>query len=152
MSFTGSYITNSFLTELYQAIHDFTVDTFNIALYTSSATMDATTTAYSATNETAGAGYAAGGAALAGAALTTYSTQNGFIVTVTFTSPTWAAATFTARGALIYNASKANRSVYVLDFGADKTKSGTPFTVIIPTGANTALIRNQAVPNPLPSS
>jgi hypothetical protein len=150
VSFTGSYITNSFIGELFQGIQVFGTDTFMIALYTSSATLDATTTAYSATNETAGAGYVAGGAALAGFSLGTFNTSNGYIVTLTFSDATWAASTITARGALIYNASKANRSALVLDFGADKTTAGTSFTVQMPpVTANTALIRCQVVPNPV---
>lgn len=151
MSFTGSYITNSFLSELFGGIHVFGTDTFKIALYTSSATLDATTTAYSATNEAAGAGYAAGGMALSGYALSTFSTANGYITAITFSNPTWAAVTLTARGALIYNSNKANRAVMVLDFGADKTKAAANFTIQMPpVTANTALIRMSVVPNPLP--
>lgn len=151
MSFTGSYIANSFLSELFGGTHVFGTDTFKIALYTSSATLDATTTAYSATNEAAGAGYVAGGMALSGYSLSTFSTANGYIVTVTFANPTWTAATLTARGALIYNSSKANRAVMVLDFGADKTKTAADFTIQMPpVTANTSLIRMSVVPNPLP--
>lgn len=152
MSFTGSYITNSFIAELWGGTHVFGTDTFKIALYTSSATLNAATTAYSATNETSGTGYTAGGAVLSGFTLTQFSTLNGTVTTITFANPSWASSTFTARGGLIYNSSKANRSVMVLDFGSDHSSNGTTFTVQMPPNtANTALITSQVLPNPLGS-
>jgi len=113
-------------------------DTYKIALYTSAATLDATTTAYAATNEVTGTGYTAGGATLTG--LTVNST--GTVAFLDFTSPVWAAATITARGALIYNSSKTNKAVLVIDFGADTTSTSGDFTVNMPANNSTsALIR-----------
>jgi len=129
---------SSFKQELLGGIHDLDTDTIKIALYTSSATLDASTTAYSATNEVSGTGYTAGGNALASPVIS----LDGTTAIVDFADSTWAAATITARGALIYNASKANRAIAVLDFGADKTSTDGDFTVSMPAAAAaTALIR-----------
>lgn len=129
--------TTSFKAECWQAIHDLLTDTLQIALYTGAATMDASTTAYSTTDEITGSGYTAGGATLTGVTLGTA----GYTAFVSFTNPTWTGA-LTARYALIYNASKANRSVAVLDFGADKTSVNT-FTITLPANtATTALLRS----------
>jgi len=126
----------SFKLELLQAIHDFTTDTFKIALYTSAATLGASTTVYAATNEVVGTGYTAGGLVLTGTSVL----ASGTTAYVDFNDAVWTAA-ITARGALIYNSSKANRSVAVLDFGADKTSTST-FTVQMPPNtASDALIR-----------
>lgn len=150
MSFTGSYITNSFQTEVFGGIHVFGTDTFKIALYTSSATLNASTTAYSSTNEVSGTGYVAGGTSLSGYSLTSWATANGTVITISWNNPAWASSSITARGALIYNSSKANRSVMVIDFGSDKTTSNQTFTVVLPSNtANTAIIRSAIVPNPL---
>ena len=128
--------TTSFKTELYQAIHDFTTDTFKIALYTASADLNAATTAYSTSNEVTGTGYMAGGITLTG---TTVGSAD-YTAYVNFANAVFGAAV-TARCALIYNSSKANRSVVVLDFGADKTSAN--FTITMPaTSATTALIRS----------
>jgi len=131
----------SFKVELLQAIHDFSLsggDTFKIALYTSSATLDATTTVYSATNEVAGTGYVAGGNTLT----TVDPTSSGTTAWTDFVDSTWSNSTITARGALIYNSSKANRAVAILDFGSDKASAATDFTVTFPTpDANNAIIR-----------
>lgn len=130
--------TTSFKQELYEAVHDFLTDTFNIALYTNSATLDASTTVYSPVGETTGAGYTAGGEALTGV---TVASANG-VAYVNFNSVTWNPASFTCRGALIYNASKSNKAVAVLDFGVDKTATNS-FTVQMPVnGPSTALIRS----------
>ena len=131
-------ITTSFKAEILQGIHD-SADTYKIALYTSAATLGATTTAYSATNETSGTGYTAGGTTLAGFTVNT----SGTTAFIDFsTDPTWTNATITARGALIYNSSKSNKAVMVLDFGADKSNSAGTFTVRMPTpDAVSALIR-----------
>ena len=102
-----------------RALSSNTQDTFKIALYTSSATLDNTTTAYSATNEVTGTGYSAGGKTL-----TATVTQTGGYAILDFADISWTTATFTCRGALIYNSSKANKSIFVLDFGTDKTVSG----------------------------
>lgn len=129
---------SSFKQELLGGIHDLDTDTIKIALYTSSATLDASTTAYSATNEVSGTGYTAGGNTLASPVIS----LDGTTAIVDFADSTWAAATITARGALIYNASKANRAIAVLDFGADKTSTDGDFTVSMPAAAAaTALIR-----------
>lgn len=134
MAFTGSYLCDSFLLELLTGTHNFTNgtgDTFKMALYTSSASLTNLTTAYSATNEISGTGYSAGGAAMT---TVTPAMNNGFAI-ADFLDQTWAASAFTARGALIYNSSKSNKAVAVLDFGAEKTSSvGNPtFTVQMPT-------------------
>lgn len=131
----------SFKKESWQALHDFTASTghaFKIALYTSSATLDATTTAYSATNEISGTGYTAGGAALSQVTPTT----SGTTAFVDFADVSWTTASFTARGALIYNSTNSNRAVAVLDFGADKTVSSGTFTIVFPTAdASNAILR-----------
>lgn len=127
----------SFKQELFLAVHDFSTDTFQMALYTANADLSASTTVYTATEEVTGTGYTAGGIALTGATVNT----SGTTAYVDFASPTWDPAAFTCRGALIYNASKGNKAVAVLDFGADKTTS-TQFTVTMPANAATsALIR-----------
>lgn len=129
---------SSFKQELLGGVHDLDTDTIKIALYTSAATLGASTTTYSTTNEVVGAGYTAGGNTLTGAAIS----LDGTTAIVDFDNTTWAAATITARGALIYNSSKANRAIAVLDFGADKTSSAGDFTVTMPAAAAaTAIIR-----------
>lgn len=128
--------TTSFKTELYQAVHNFTTDTFKIALYTADADLNETTTVYSSTNEVTGTGYAAGGITLTGVTVS----SSGYTAYVNFANAVFNASV-TARCALIYNSSKANRSVVVLDFGSDKTS--TNFTITMPAnGATTALIRS----------
>ena len=131
-------IATSFKAEILQGIHD-SADTYKIALYTSAATLGATTTEYSATNEVSGTGYTAGGQVLSGFNVTT----SGITAILDFTTdPSWANATITARGALIYNSSKANKAVYVLDFGSDISSTNGAFTVTFPTpDAVSALIR-----------
>ena len=130
--------TTSFKKELYQAIHDFTTDTIKIALYTSLADLNEATTAYTTSNEATGTGYSAGGKVLTGVSVE----SSGFTAWVNFSNVVWNPAAFTVRCALIYNASKANRSIAVLDFGADKTCTAT-FTVTMPAStATTALIRS----------
>ena len=138
----------SFKNELLYGVHDFdasTGDTFNIALYTSAATLDASTTAYSATNETSGTGYSAGGQALTNVNPTT----SGTTAFTDFADETFSTATITARGALIYNTTPnttsiavTNPSVVVLDFGGDKTSTAGDFTIVFPTAdASNAIIR-----------
>jgi len=133
-------ICTSFKKELLEGGHDFTSDTFKIALYTSSATLDATTTAYSATNEVTGTNYTAGGATLTvtGGAVST----SGTTVYVDFSDATWASSTITARGALIYNSTASNKAVVVLDFGLDKSSTASTFTVTFPTAdSSSAIVR-----------
>jgi len=138
--------TTSFKVELMQGVHNFgptSPDTFKIALYTGSATLDASTTAYSTTNEVVGAGYVAGGETLTISVSPTSGVNSGNIPVayISFANATWVGASFTARGALIYNSSKDNRSVAVLDFGSDKLSS-TDFVIIMPAAdANNALVR-----------
>lgn len=128
----------SFKSELLGGIHDLDTDTIKIALYTSSATLDATTTAYSATNEVSGTGYTAQGETMTTPVIST----SGTTAYIDFADVTWSSATITARGALIYNSSKANRAIAVLDFGGDKTSTNGDFTIQLPAaGATTAIIR-----------
>lgn len=133
-----SAVCTSFKLELVNAIHDLDTDVLKIALYTSAATLGASTTAYSTTNEVSGTGYTAGGQALSGVTIST----SGTTIIVDFTDPSWPAATITARGGLIYNSSKANRAVAVYDFGADKTSTSGTFTAVLPVAdASNAIIR-----------
>ena len=131
----------SFKVELLTGTHNFTAttgDSFKIALYTSSATLGATTTAYSSTNEVSGTGYTAGGAALTEVT----PTSSGTTAYVDFGDATWSSATITARGALIYNSTDSNKAVAVLDFGADKVSTNGDFTVQFPTAdSSSAIIR-----------
>lgn len=150
MAFTGNFMCTSFKLELLNGTHAFTTsvsrattaaDTFKIALYTSSATLDASTTAYSTTNEitnTSGSAYVAGGNTLTGSATST----GGTTAFVDFADSSWSSASFTARGALIYNSTQSDKSVVVLDFGSDKTASAGTFTIVFPTAdASNAIIR-----------
>lgn len=130
----------SFKAELMTATHNFTTgtgNTFKIALYTSSATMSASTTAYSATNEVSGTGYTAAGATLTNVTPTT----SGTTAYTDFADVTWSASTITANGALIYNSTSSNKAVVVLAFGADKTSTSGDFIIQFPAaGAGTAII------------
>lgn len=131
----------SFKAEVMQALHNFTTSTgnvFKIALYTSTATLDATTTVYTTSNEVVGTGYTAGGNTLTNVTPTTSGTT-GF---TDFADTTWTSSTITARGAMIYNSTNANRTVAILDFGADKSSSAGDFTIVFPVAAAaTAIIR-----------
>lgn len=134
-------MTTSFKQELMEGVHDFTTHTFKIALFTSAATLDATTTAYSTTNEASGTGYTAGGNTLTvtGGAVST----SGTTAFIDFADTSWTSASITARGALIYNSSVVgNPAVAVLDFGSDKTSTDGTFTVQFPTAdASNAIVR-----------
>ena len=131
-------LTNSFKEQLLLGVHDFATDTFLIALYTSSAILGPDTTVYTTSNEVTGTGYVAGGEELQNI---TVNLSMG-IAYVSFDNPSWAGATFATRGALIYNSSKANKSVGVLNFGVDQTMLGQSFTIQLPTNdPETALIR-----------
>jgi len=131
----------SFKTQLLTGTHDFTNgtgDTFKIALFTSSATLGAATTAYSTTNETSGTGYTAGGNTLTNVT----PTSSGTTAYTDFADTTWSSASITARGALIYNSTEADAAVVVLDFGSDKTSTAGDFTIQFPTAdASNAIIR-----------
>ena len=129
--------TLSFKAELPQAVHNLLTDTIKLALYTSNATLDENTTVYSVTNQVVGTGYSAGGVVLTGVTLNTANN----VVYVDFNDAVWNPASFTAAGGLIYNASKSNKSIAVLSFGADKIATNT-FTVQMPTNSSdSALLR-----------
>ena len=128
----------SFKEDLLNKLQDLEADTIKIAPYTSAATLGAATTAYSATNEISGTGYTAGGVTLTSATVAT----SGTTAYVDFDNPEWTSATFTARGALIYNDTTAgDNSVAVLDFGGDFTVSSGTFRVVFPAPGATAIIR-----------
>jgi hypothetical protein len=128
---------SSFKQESWLGIHDLDTDVLKMALYTSAASLGADTTVYTATGEVSSTGYTAGGQVL----LNVQVLLSGTTAYVTFDNPAWTGVSFTARGALIYNTSKADRAIAVLDFGADKV-AGPNFTVQLPTPtATTALIR-----------
>lgn len=129
-------ICNSYKQEILEGVHA-SADTYKIALYTSAATLGATTTAYSATNEATGTGYTAGGATLAGLS-TGLSSGTAYL---TFSDPSWASSSITARGCLIYNSSKSNKAVAVFDFGQDVTSTNGTFTVDLPAAGASSLIR-----------
>jgi hypothetical protein len=126
----------SFKKELLEGTHIFGSDGFKIALYTSAATLNADTTAYSTDNEVSGTGYTAGGYALT---VGTVASGDG-VGFVNFSDATWASSSFTARGALIYNDDKGDRAVMVLDFGDDKTSNNSTFTVGMPANTSTAAL------------
>ena len=127
----------SFKKELYQGIHDLSVDTIKMALYTANANLNADTTVYSSSNEVVASGYTAGGNTLTGVAIS----SSDYTAYVNWANTSWT-ATLTARCALLYNASKANRAIAVIDFGADKTSNIT-FLVTMPVNTSTtALIRS----------
>ena len=128
--------TTSFKTELYTAVHNLSTDTLKIALYTASADLNEATTVYSATNEVTGTGYVAGGVVLTGVTIS----SSGYTAYVDFADVVFGASV-TARCALIYNVTQGNKSIFVLDFGADKTS--TNFTITMPANtATAALIRS----------
>lgn len=147
MSITQSLVT-SFKVEILDGIHNFGVgvvrgstaaDTFRIALYTASATLDSTTTAYSATNEVVGTGYVAGGNTLV---ISQVPTSTGTTAFLDFSDSSWTTSTITARGALIYNSTQSNKAVAVLDFGGDKVTTAQTFTVVFPSStSSTAIVR-----------
>jgi hypothetical protein len=128
-------VANSFKTDILIGTHNFTAstgDTFKLALYTSAASLDKTTTVYSATNEVGNSGtYTAGGGAL------TSSTPvlSGDTAVCDFVDLSFTSATITARGALIYNSSKSNKAVCVLNFGSDQTSTAGTFTIVFPAAA-----------------
>lgn len=137
-------LTNSFKQDMLQAGQDIITDTLYMALYTAFSDIGQLTTDYdTTTNEVVGTGYTAGGVEVTGATLSTQTTgPDAGTVYVNFDNVSWPGANFTARGALIYNTSKSNKSVAVLDFGSDKVFTSTSNTVTMPANtATTALIR-----------
>jgi hypothetical protein len=140
--------TTSFKVQLLQAVHNFgptSPNTFKIALYTAAADINASTTIYTATGELPNTGgYTTGGNTLAISVSPTSGNNSASVPTafISFVNSSWANATFTCRAALIYNSTQGNKSVAVLDFGADKTVNNDTFTVIFPTpDANSAIVR-----------
>jgi len=129
--------TTSFKTELYQAVHNLATDTLKIALYTGNANLNEDTTVYTTSNEVVASGYTAGGNTLTGVTIS----SSDYTAYVNFANTSWTAA-ITARCALIYNVTQGNKSIAVIDFGADKT-STTTFTITMPSNTSTtALIRS----------
>ena len=139
MAFTGNAFCTSAKVGFLSGTYALT-DTLRIALYTNFATLDASTTAYSVLTpgQVVGTGYSAGGKDLAGVAVG----SSGTTAWITFDNAVWLSASFTTRGALIYNHTQSDAAIAVLDFGSDKTVSGTTFIVQMPNpSATTALIR-----------
>ena len=135
-------IVNSFRSQMLQGQHNLLTDTLKIALYTGNATLGPMTTVYTTDGEASGTGYVAGGIVLTGTTIdtATETTTTPAVVYVNFNNAVFSAAV-TARGALIYNFSKSNKAIAVIDFGADKT-SATTFTVVMPANTSTtALLR-----------
>jgi hypothetical protein len=128
---------SSFKQESWLGIHDLATDTLKLALYTAAADLSQATTVYTSTGEVVGTGYIANGIPLTNVQVL----LSGTTAYVTFDNPVFANASFVCRGGLIYNSSKANRAIAVLDFGADKTASGT-FSIQLPAAtAAAALLR-----------
>ena len=142
MAFTGNFMCTSFKQELMEAKHNFLNSggsTFQIALYTNSASFTAATTAYTSSNEITGTGYTAKGNSLTRVDPST----SGTTALTDFSDSTWTSSTLTARGALVFNDSASgDPSVIVLDFTADKSSSSGDFTIVFPTAdASDAIIR-----------
>ena len=132
-------LTTSFKQQMVLGQQNLSTNALKMALYTAFATLGPDTTVYSSVNEVTGAGYTAGGVTMSGVTINTSPTG---VVYINFNNVVWSNASFTVRGALIYNASQGNASVAVLDFGSDKTCSNQTFTVTMPANtATTALIR-----------
>ncbi len=129
-------ICNSYKKEILEGVHA-AGDTYKLALFTSAASLGADTTAYATTNEVSGTGYTAGGATLADLV----TGLSGGTAYLTFTDPSWANATITARGGLIYSASKSNKAVAAFDFGGDVSSTNGTFSVDLPAAGASSLIR-----------
>ena len=127
----------SFKAEILDEQHDLVADTIKIALYTSSASLGAATTAYATTNEISGSGYTAGGVALSSKTVDTSGTTAYF----DSADPSWTSATFTANGALIYNDTNSDKAIAVLAFGGDFTVAGGTFQIVFPAAGTAAIIR-----------
>lgn len=132
--------TLSFRSEIVQGGQNLASNILKMALYTSYATLNPSTTVYSTTNEVTGTGYTAGGVTLTGVTISTDVATN--TVYINFNNVSWPGASFTARGALIYNSTQSNKSIAVLDFGSDKLFTAANNTVTMPVNsASTALLR-----------
>ena len=131
-------VCTSFKKELLEGVHNFAGggDTFKVALYTSSASLGAATTAYTTSNEVSASGYSAGGATLTAVAPTT----SGTTAYIDFNDVTFSSSTITARGCLIYNSTDSNKAVAVYDFGSDQSSSSSNFTITFPTADATSAI------------
>tara|TARA_R100001509_G_scaffold153328_1_gene114141 strand:+ start:814 stop:1230 length:417 start_codon:yes stop_codon:yes gene_type:complete len=127
----------SFKSEILQEGHNLATDTIKIALYTSSANLGAATTAYSTSNEISGTGYSAGGVTLTSTTVGTSGTTAFFDAD----DPTWTSASFTARGALIYNSTNSDKAIAVLNFGGDFTVSSGTFRIVFPAAGTSAIVR-----------
>jgi hypothetical protein len=132
--------TNSFKVDILEAGQNLLTNTLKMALYTGAASIGSTTTVYTTDNEVVGTGYTAGGNVITGVTINTDTTTG--TVYVNFNNVAWPGANFTARGALIYNSTQSNKSIAVLDFGADKIFTSVSNTVAMPVNsASTALLR-----------
>jgi hypothetical protein len=132
--------TLSFRSEIVQGGQNLASNTLKMALYTSYATLNPSTTVYTTTDEVVGTGYTAGGRVITGVTISTDVATN--TVYINFNNVSWPGASFTARGALIYNSTQSNKSIAVLDFGSDKLFTTANNTVTIPVNtASTALLR-----------
>ena len=132
--------TLSFRSDIVQGDQDLSANTLKMALYDGFATLGPTTTAYTTANEVVGTGYTAGGATITGVTIATDVTTN--TVYIDFNNVSWPGASFTARGALIYNSTQSNKSIAVLDFGSDKIFTSVSNTITMPVNsASTALLR-----------
>jgi hypothetical protein len=143
-------VTTSCKVELLQAVHNFgptSPNTFKVALFTAAADLSASTTVYTGgmTGEVAnGSGYTTGGNTLVISQFPTSGNNQSAVPTafISFSNTSWTSASFTARGALIYNSTQGNKSIAVLDFGSDKTVTNDTFQIIFPTAdANSAIVR-----------
>jgi hypothetical protein len=141
-------LATSFKVEILDGIHNFgtgvirattAADTFKIALYTATATLNATTTVYTTDNEVTGAGYTAGGNILVISQVPT-STNTETVAWLNFENSSWPSSTFSADGALIYNSTQGNKAVAVLNFGSTKTTTNQTFTVTFPASTSSAAI------------
>ena len=144
----GQTLATSFKVEILDGIHNFGVgvirattaaDTFKIALYTTLATLNSTTTVYTTQDEVTGTGYTAGGNTLVISQAPT-STNTETVAWLNFENSSWANATFSADGALIYNSTQGNKAVAVLNFGSTKTTTNQTFTVTFPASTSSAAI------------
>ena len=141
-------LATSFKVEILDGIHNFGVgvvrastaaDTFKIALYTATASLDDTTTIYSTTNEITGTGYTAGGNTLVISQVPT-STNTESVAWLNFTDTSWPSSTFSTAGALIYNSTQGNKAVAILSFGGTKTTANQTFTVTFPASSSSAAL------------
>ena len=130
-------LTTSFKEQILVGVHDLDTDSLYISLYNALASLDETTTIYTSVNEITGTGYVAGGELLTNVTVKSFDG----VAYVNFDNPQWSPASFTARGALVYNSTKGNKSIAVLDFGSDKTTVIQFVITLPPDEASSAVIR-----------